>query len=98
MKLKFLKIRKFLSTLLRIKTITIVDKYYDHMTDNDELGDIYPTLIDITYSDLLGIIIRKRFSDKNKESYIMDIYNFYRSCSINAYGGLEEYKKYSMYK
>lgn len=92
------KIKKFLSTLLRIKTVTVVDKYYDHMIDNDDYDDIYPTLIDVTYSDLLGIIIRKRLSVKNNESNLLDIHNFYRSCFINEHGGLDEYKKFSIYK
>lgn len=92
------KIKKFLSTLLRIKTVTVVDKYYDYMIDNDDYDDIYPTLIDVTYSDLLGIIIRKRLSVKNNESNLLDIQNFYRSCFINEHGGLDEYKKFSIYK
>lgn len=98
MKLKFSKIKEKLSTLLRIKTITVVDKYYDYMIDNDDYDDIYPTLIDVTYSDLLGIIIRKRLSNKNNESSLLDIQSFYRSCFINEYGGLNEYKKFSIYK
>lgn len=98
MKLKFLKIRNFLSILLRIKNVTVRDIYYDHMIDNSDCDDYYPTLIDITYSDLLGIIIRKRLSDKNNESSLADVYSFYHSCSINEYGGLNEYKKFSIYK
>lgn len=98
MKLKFLKIKNFLSILLRIKNVTVEDKYYDYMIDNDDYDDYYPTLIDITYSDLLGIIIRKRLSDKNNESSLSDIQSFYSSCFINEYGGLNEYKKFSIYK
>lgn len=97
MKLKT-KLKKILSTLLRIKTVTVVDKYYDHMIDNDDYDDIYPTLIDITYSELLGIIVCKRLSTKREESHFVDIFNFYRSCSINEYGGLDEYKKFSIHK
>lgn len=94
--MKFFKTR-FLSSLLRIKHVTVEDKYYDFMTDNDDYGD-HPTLIDITYSGLLGIIIRKRLSSKNNESSLLDIQNFYNSCFINEYGGLKEYKKFSIYK
>jgi hypothetical protein len=98
MKLKFFKIVKIkLLKLLRIKTVTVVDKYYDYMTDNDDYDDM-STLIDVTYSELLGIIISKRFSTKNEESYLTDIQNFYNSCRIHKYGGLHEYKKYSIYK
>ena len=92
------KLKKFLNQLFKVKTITVRDHYYDFMIDNDDCDDFYPTLIDITYSDLLGIIVRKRLSDKKRESYLMDIQNFYRSCSINEYGGLDEYKKFSIYK
>jgi len=98
MKLKFLKIRNFLSILLRIKNVTVRDVYYDYMIDNSDYDDYYPTLIDITYSDLLGIIIRKRLSDKNNESSLADVQSFYHSCFINEYGGLNEYKKISIYK
>ena len=98
MKVKISKIKNFLFTLLKIKTVTVVDKYYDYMIDNDDYDDIYPTLIDITYSDFLGIIISKRLSHKNNESNLLDIQNFYRSCFINEYGGLDEYKKFSIYK
>lgn len=98
MKLKISKINKFLSKLLKIKTVTIVDRYYDYMVDNDDCDDIFPTLIDVTYSELLGIIIRKRLSAKNNESNFLDIQNFYRSCFINENGGLDEYKKFSIYK
>ena len=98
MKLKFLKIRTFLLSLLRIKNVTVRDVYYDHMIDNSDYDDHFPTLIDITYSDLLGIIIRKRLSVKNNESSFVDVQSFYHSCFINEYGGLNEYKKFSIYK
>lgn len=98
MKKKFFKIRDFLSTLIRIKNVTVRDVYYDHMIDNSDYDDIYPTLINITYSDLLGIIVRKKRSVKNNESSLLDIQRFYHSCSINEYGGLNEYKKFSIYK
>ena len=98
MKVTFLKIRNFLSRLLRIKNVTVRDVYYDHMIDNSDIDDYFPTLIDITYSDLLGIIVRKRLNVKNNESSFVDIQSFYRSCSINEYGGLNEHKKFSIYK
>jgi hypothetical protein len=76
-------------------TVYIRDQFYDHMTDNDELYDI-PTIVKVTYSAFRGIIDVK-FTDRRRESDLRDIVKFYRVCKINEYGGLSEYKKYSIY-
>ena len=95
------KIKEFLYKLLKIKTVTIRDEYYEYMTDSGDYGD-HPTFIDVTYSERLGIILKKRLSNvqgyRGKESFWSDIRNFYKSCDINELGGLEEYKKFSIYK
>ena len=94
------KISGLLINLLRIKTITIHDHYYDYMMDYDDYMDP-PTLVDVTYSERLGIILNKKLSEKQgyegEESYLGDIQSFYRSCGINEWGGLDEYKKFSIY-
>ena len=94
------KILLFLFDWLKIKTVTIRDRYYDYMMDYDDYMDP-PTLVDITYSERLGIILEKKFSEKRgygaEESYLGDIMDFYKSCGINDWGGLDEYKKFSIY-
>lgn len=77
------------------RTVYIRDQFYDHMTDNDELYDI-PTIVKVTYSGFRGII-DVDFTDRKRESNYIDIVRFYRVCKINEYGGLSEYKKYSIY-
>lgn len=77
------------------RTVYIRDQFYDHMTDNDELYDI-PTIVEVTYSGFRGII-DVDFTDRKRESNYIDIVRFYRVCRINEYGGLSEYKKYSIY-
>ena len=89
------KIKEFLYKLLKIKTVTVRDEYYDYMTDSDDYDDP-PTFIDVTYSERLGIILKKRLS--KVQGYWGDVQNFYKSCGINVWGGLEEYKKFSIYK
>jgi hypothetical protein len=95
------KIKKFLYKLLKIKTVTVRDEYYDYMTDSDDYDDP-PTFIDVTYSERLGIILKKKLSKVQgywgQESFLGDVQNFYKSCGINEWGGLEEYKKFSIYK
>lgn len=94
------KILLFLFDWLKIKTITVHDKYYDYMMDYDDYMDP-PTLVDITYSERLGIILKKKLSEKmwygTEESSLEDVLNFYKSCRINEWGGLDEYKKFSIY-
>ena len=94
------KFRDFFKTILKIKTVTVQDCYYDYMLDNDDYGDL-PTFVDVTYSETLGIIVRKRLSEKQGwggcESFLGDAQNFYKSCGINEFGGLDEYKKFSIY-
>ena len=94
------KIHGFLIDLLKIKTVTIHDKYYDYMMDYDDYMDP-PTLVDITYSERLGIIFKKKLSEKMQygaeESSFGDVQNFYISCGIDEWGGLDEYKKFSIY-
>ena len=65
------------------------------MTDNDELYDI-PTIVEVTYSAFRGVM-DVDFTDRRRESDYIDIVRFYRVCKINEYGGLSEYKKYSIY-
>lgn len=77
------------------RTVYVRDQFYDHMTDNDELYDI-PTIVEVTYSAFRGII-DVDFTDHRMESDYIDIVRFYRVCKINEYGGLSEYKKYSIY-
>lgn len=95
------KILAIIKNLLKVKTVTVRDHYYDHMMDYD---DYYtpPTLVDITYSERLGIILKKELSEGQgygaRESCLGDIQNFYRSCGINEWGGLDEYKKFSIYR
>lgn len=80
------KILVFIFDLLKIKTVTVHDKYYDYMMDYDDYMDP-PTLVDITYSERLGIILKKKLSEKYgygaEESYLGDVQNFYESCGIN---------------
>jgi hypothetical protein len=66
------------------------------MTDNNELYDI-PTIVEVTYSKFRGVIDVK-FTDRRRESNYIDIVKFYDICNINEYGGLSEYKKYSIYR
>jgi hypothetical protein len=70
------------------------------MMDYDDYMDP-PTLVDITYSERLGIILKKKLSERcgygAEESYLGDVQNFYESCGINEWGGLDEYKKFSIY-
>ena len=77
------------------RTVYIRDQFYDYLNDNDELEDI-PTIVEVTYSKFRGIIDVK-FTDRRRESDLRDIAKFYRVCKINEYGGLSEYKKYSIY-
>ena len=77
------------------RTVYIRDHFYDYMTDNDELEDI-PTIVEVTYSKFRGVI-DVDFTDRRRESDLHDIVKFYDICKINEYGGLSEYKKYSMY-
>lgn len=95
------KFRDFFKTILKIKTVTVHDHYYDYMMDNDDYDDL-PTFVDITYSETLGIIFKKRLSKKqgwgSYESFLGDVQNFYSSCEINEFGGLDEYRKFSIYK
>lgn len=94
------KILAFIFDWLKVKTVTIHDKYYDYMMDYDDYMDP-PTLVDITYSERFGIIFKKKLSEKMwygaEESSFGDILNFYKSCGINEWGGLNEYKKFSIY-
>lgn len=94
------KILLFLFDWLKIKTVTVHDKYYDYMMDYDDYMDP-PTLIDITYSERLGVIFKKKLSEKMwygaEESSFGDVQSFYESCGINEWGGLDEYKKFSIY-
>lgn len=90
------KFRDFFKTILKIKTVTVHDCYYDYMLGNDDYDDL-PTFVDVTYSETLGIIIRKRLSKSSCESFLGDVQNFYNSCGINEFGGLDEYKKFSIY-
>lgn len=94
------KIRDFFKMILKIKTVTVRDEYYDYMTDSIDYDDP-STFIDVTYSERLGIILKKRLSKEQgyggKESFLGDVQNFYKACGINEFGGLDEYKKYSTY-
>ena len=76
-------------------TVYVHDQFYDYMTDNDELYDI-PTIVEVTYSAFRGVM-DVDFTDRRRESDYIDIVRFYRVCKINEYGGLSEYKKYSIY-
>lgn len=77
------------------RTVYIRDQFYDYMTDNDDLCDI-STIVEVTYSEFKGII-DVDFTDRRRESDLCDIAKFYRVCKINEYGGLSEFKKYSIY-
>jgi hypothetical protein len=77
------------------RTVYIRDQFYDYLNDNDDLYDI-PTIVEVTYSNFRGII-NVDFTDRKRESDYIDIVRFYRVCKINEYGGLSEYKKYSIY-
>ena len=94
------KIRDFFKRILKIKTVTVRDEYYDYMTDNSDYDDP-STFIDVTYSERLGIILKKKLSKVQgyggQESFLGDVQNFYKSCGINEWGGVDEYKKYSIY-
>lgn len=89
------KIINKIKNYFKHRTVYIRDQFYDHMTDNNDLYDI-PTIVEVTYSAFRGIIDVK-FTDRRRESDLRDIVKFYRICKINEYGGLSEYKKYSIY-
>lgn len=76
-------------------TVYIRDQFYDYLNDNDDLDDI-PTIVEVTYSKFRGII-NVDFTDHRRESDYIDIIKFYDTCDIDKYGGLSEYKKYSIY-
>lgn len=94
------KIHEIFKKILRIKTVTVRDEYYDYMTDSSDYDDP-STFIDVTYSEIFGIILKKRLSNGQgyygKESLCGDIQNFYKACGINEWGGIDEYKKFSIY-
>ena len=90
-----MKLINKIKSYFKHRTVYVHDKFFDYMTDNDELKDI-PTIIKVTYSKFRGII-NIEMTSRHRESDISDIARFYHICSINEFGGLKEYKKYSIY-
>ena len=89
----------------KIYEVCIHDKYYDHITDNDDLEDI-PTLINVTYNDrgeILEVSLAvSKFTNGYLglgcyESSVAKLQHFYQTCKIDPMGGLDEYKKYTIY-
>jgi hypothetical protein len=89
------KIINKIKNYFKHRTVYIRDQFYDYLNDNDDLYDI-PTIVEVTYSNFRGII-NVDFTDRRRESDLRDIAKFYSTCKINEYGGLSEYKKYSIY-
>lgn len=81
--------------------VFIHDKYYDMMTDNDDYEDI-PTIVRVEYNSK-GKILDVNFADTtsdlcDNESPMVEKMKFFEVCNINPYGGMEEYRKYSIYR
>ena len=77
------------------RTIYVRDHYFDYMTDNNELEDT-STIVKVTYSKFRGII-DVDITGYQRESDVCEIAKFYHICNINEFGGMKEYKKYSIY-
>lgn len=82
------------------KSVLIWDHYYDWYIDNDDLGDPM-TIVKVTYSNFKGIINvefagtrHMGFGPEESRNHLLS--EFYAVCDINIYGGLPEYKKYSL--
>ena len=81
--------------------VFIHDKYYDMMEDNDDYEDI-PTIVRVEYNSK-GEILDVSFADTtsdlcDNESPMVEKMKFFDTCNINPYGGIEEYKKFSIWK
>lgn len=99
MKKIFAAIRNYFNDYFRHREIYLRDKFYDYMTDNDELDDI-PTIVKVTYSKACGIIdVSIDWNRHEDESWDAGTYyEFCKICKINKYSGLDRYKKYTIYK
>lgn len=77
------------------REVYIHDHYYDWYFDNDDLEDPM-SIVKVTYSKFKGVIDVELAEYDEEESSFRDLHEFYRICDINKYGGLPEYKKYSL--
>lgn len=77
------------------REVYIHDHYYDWHFDNDDLEDPM-TIVKVTYSKFKKVINVEFIGYDVEESSLKDHQEFYRICDINKYGGLPEYKKYSL--
>lgn len=102
-------ILNYFDDYFRHREVYVHDKYYDDIYDNDDLDDL-PTIVRVTYSKARGIIdvnlvgigyftISNEPNERYvKESPLDEYHEFCKICGINEYGGLNEYKKYSLYR
>ena len=90
-----MKIAERIKNYFKHRVIYIHDKFFDYMIDNDDLYDPI-TIVKVTYSRFRGII-NIEMTSRQRESDINELAKFYHICDINEFGGLKEYKKYSIY-
>lgn len=88
------KILEKIKDYFRHRTVYIRDHYYDWYIDNEDLGDPM-TIVKVTYSKFKGVIDVEFVGYDFNEQYL-GIREFYRICHIDEFGGLNEYKKYSL--
>ena len=89
------KIIENIRDYFRHREVYIHDHYYDWYFDNDDLEDPI-SIVKVTYSKFKKIINVEFVGYDLEESSFRDHQEFYRICNINKYGGLLEYKKYSL--
>lgn len=77
------------------REVYIRDHYYDWYFDNDDLNDPM-TIVKVTYSKFKGVIDVELAEFDMEESLVSDHWEFFEICNINEYGGLKEFKKYSL--
>lgn len=78
-----------------VHTVILQDKYYDMMTDNDDLDD-FPTIVEVTYNNRGKILSSKRLDWRTPESSLQEQANFFYICNIGR--GYEEHKKYTSFR
>ena len=77
------------------RTVYVHDKFYDYMINNNGLHDS-KSIVKVTYSKFRGII-KIEATSRVRESDVIDIHKFYNICNIDAFGGMREHKKYTLY-
>lgn len=89
------KILEKIKDYFRYHTVYIRDHYYDWYFDNDDLDDSM-TIVKVTYSKFKGVTDVELAEYGVEESLVRDHWEFFEICNINEYGGLKEFKKYSL--